>query len=146
MRTMRAITLGAAMMSLAACYDVFGPEATGFYSLTTANDHGVPAVVFSRSGTGAFDVSLVGGTLRLRHDGTFSLQLDYVERDAGSDTFYSQSFSGTWYQDEDFVRLQYVDPDTGDWQSVGGFQRYREVEVTLPVSNYGVNVRTVFER
>jgi hypothetical protein len=143
---MRAIALGAAMMSLAACYDVFAPEATGVYTLTTANDREVPAVVFSRSGTGAFDVSLVGGTLRLRHDDTFSLQLDYVEHDAGSDTFYSQSFSGDWYQDVDFVRLQYVDPDTGDWHSLGGFQRYRGVEVTLPVSNYGVNVRTLFER
>jgi hypothetical protein len=143
---MRAIALGAAMMSLGACYDIFGPEATGVYSLTTANDRGVPAIVFSRSGTGAFDVSLVGGTLRLRHDGTFSLQLDYFERDAASDTFYSQSFSGDWYQDENFVRMQYVDPDTGDWHSLGGFQRYRGVEVTLPVSNYGVSVRTVFER
>lgn len=146
MRTMRAIALGAAVMSLTACYDVFGPDAIGVYTLTSANEHGVPTVVFSRSGTGAFDVSLVGGTLRLRHDGTFTLQLNYVERDATSDTFYSQGFSGDWHQDDDFVGLQYIDPTSGEWQSLGAFQRYRAVEVTLPVSDYGVNVRTVFER
>ena len=134
------------MISLAACDDIFGPEAAGVYSLTSANEQYVPAVVFSKTGSGAFDVSLVGGVMRLRHDETFTLQLDYLERDARSDTFYSQSVSGHWSEDNDFVRLEYIDPDTGTWHSLGGFRRYRGVELTLPVSTYGVNVRTVFER
>ena len=46
----------------------------------------------------------------------------------------------------DFVRLEYIDPETGDWLSLGAVQRYRGMEVTVPVSAYGVNVRTVFER
>lgn len=146
MRTMRAMMV-AATVSLAACSDVFGPwDLTGVYSLTTVNEHGVPAVVFSRVGSDAFDVSLLSGVLRLRDDDTFTLQLDYVERDSHSDIFYSESFSGEWSTDDDFVRLEFVDPETGDWRSFGGFRRARGVEVTLPVADYGVHVRTVFER
>jgi hypothetical protein len=146
MRSLRSMLILAATLSLAACVEIFGPDAVGVYGLTTANETSVPSVVFSKTGTNGFDVSLVSGILRLRHDDTFTLQLDYVERDAQSNTYYSQSVSGDWSENDNFVRLEYVDPATGDWHSLGGFERYRGLELTLPVSNYGVNVRTVFER
>ena len=155
MRNLRAMVMPMVMpmvmlataLSLTACDDFVGPwGSSGTYDLLSANGEPVPAVLYSRGGANRYSVTLTGGELRLRDDDTFTLDLDYVEDDAGVQTRYTQGIAGEWSTENDTIWLDYVNPDTGDWTSLGATRRHGTLELTIPGAVAGTTVRTVFAR
>ena len=144
LRTMLAVT---SLLAAGGCVDVYGPWGTsGTYHVLAANGQGIPAVLLTRVGEDGYTVRLTGGELRLRGDESFRLDLDIVESDRVSDTFYTQGLSGVWDRYGDVIRLEYTDPETGAWLSVAAYRGDGQLEVTLPGLVYGINVRLVLER
>jgi len=134
-------------MGLAACDDLLGPWGTeGTYRADEVNGRAVPAVVFQRIGSTAFAVSVVGGELRLRGDGTFRLDIDYLETEPTAEVRYGVALAGRWSRDAGGVLLEYTDPTTGRWRSVAATQRRGTLEVTLPAAGVGVSMRVLFAR
>lgn len=147
MRTLRMLVATAPLLAAGACYDPFGPWGpTGTYYVESANGQGIPAALVTRVGSGAFTVWLTGGELRLRRDGSFRLELDYVESDDRAEVYYTQGLSGTWEREYDAVHLYYSDPETGHGRVVTAYRHYGELEVTLPGLAYGVSVRLILDR
>ncbi len=135
------------LVGLTACDDLLGPWGTeGTYRADEVNGRVVPAVVFQRIGSSAFAVSVVGGELRLRGDGTFRLDLEYSEVEPTAEIRYGVALAGRWTRDDDAVLLQYTDPDTGRWRTLAATRRRGTVEVTLPAAGVGVSMRVLFAR
>lgn len=146
MRYVRALTIAAASLSLAACDDGFGPWGSeGYYFARQANGARLPAVLYSESGPTPYSVTLLGGELRIRGDDTFRMELDYFERDGGTEIRYSQGINGSWYWDGDGIRLDYIDPELDEWRSLRANRRYDQMEVTI-AGVAGQSVRVVFEK
>jgi hypothetical protein len=149
MRMLRTVLVIAPMLAAGACVvvDPFGPwSPSGTYYVVSANGQGIPAVLVTRVGDGGFMARLTGGELRLRSDRSFRLDIDLLESDRVSDTYFTQGLSGTWEGSGDAVRLTYVDPDTDAWRSVWAYREHGDLEVTLPGIVYGINVRLVLDR
>ena len=91
-------------------------------------------------------VTLTGGLLRLRDDDTFTLDIDYAEDDGAAHTHYTLGIAGEWSPENDTIWLDYVDPDTGNWTSLGAIRRHGTIEITIPGAVAGTTVRTVFNR
>jgi hypothetical protein len=143
---MRALIAGAAVMSLAACDDGFGPYGSeGLYGAHSANGDRLPAVLYEESGPVPYSITLIGGELRLRSDDTFRMELDYFEVDGNTHRSYSQGIAGEWYWDGDGMRLDYIDPEFDEWRSLRAHRRYDQVEVTIAGVD-GQTVRVVFSR
>ncbi len=146
-RALPAMALLAVTVSTSGCIAVFDSwDPRGLYDLRSANGDYVPAVVFSRNGSGGYTVTLLRGDLRLRGDHTFRMELDYIDEDATSETRYTQGISGEWSDDNDTIWLDYVDPESGDWASLAAFKRHNELEVNIPGAVSGASVRALFER
>lgn len=146
MRTLRAFAIAAAMLSLAACDDGFGPWGSeGYYFARQANGDRLPAVLYEESGPVPYSVSLTGGELRIRGDDTFRMEIDYHERDGTTNTYYTQGIAGNWTWDGDGIRLDYIDPATDNWRSLRANRRYDQMEVTI-AGVAGQTVRVVFEK
>ena len=146
-RTLRTAVLIAGTMGAGACVEVFdpwGPE--GFYGLRYANGERVPAVVYYESGNGPFEITLLGGELRLRADGTFRMDLDYAEWDGRVETRYTQGLTGEWDQEHDTVWLDYIDPETSDWTSLAANRRHETLEFSMPGVISGAPIRVEFLR
>jgi hypothetical protein len=147
MRVLRSMLAGAAVLSLTACVDVYGSWGSeGLYDARTANGARVPAIVYERLGSGGYTVTLTGGSLRLRGDDTFRLDLDYSEYDGHSTTYYTQGISGEWSNDDGTIWLDYVDPEIGDWVSLAAIRRHDTLELTIPGAQTGASIRVTFER
>lgn len=147
MLNMRAMAVLMTALSLTACDDFVGPWGlSGTYDLQSANGDPVPSVVYSRGGTNPLVVTLTGGLLRLRDDDTFTLDIDYAEDDGAAHTHYTQGIAGEWSPENDTIWLDYVDPDTGNWTSLGAIRRHGTIEITIPGAVAGTTVRTVFNR
>jgi hypothetical protein len=147
MRAARLLAMGAVAISMAACSDVFGPWGSeGLYDLRTANGQRVPAVVFARSGNSQLTVTLVGGELFLRRDNSFRLDMTYEEWDGRAETRYTQGISGTWEWNGDEIFLDYLDPETGEWDYLAATHRHNDVEISIPGAVVGSSIRVVFRR
>jgi hypothetical protein len=126
--------------------DGFGPSASGTYHVLSANGQGIPAVLVTRTGPDGFTAHLTDGELRLRSDRTFRLDLDFVESDRVSDTYFTQGMSGSWDRHDDVIHLTYTDPDTGAWRTASAYREFGTLEVTFPGLLYGLNIRLVLDR
>jgi hypothetical protein len=147
MRALRLLLVGATVAGSSGCSDVFGPWGSeGFYDLRSANGDRVPAVVFERYGNDPLVVTMLGGELHLRRDDSFRLDIDYVEHENGTEFRYTQGVSGYWEWDGDAIWLDYIDPQTGEWESLAANRHHDALEIVIPGVLRGTSIRTVFRR
>lgn len=147
MRGWRAMLMVLPLLSVAACDEGFFPwGVTGTYQLEAVNGRNIPAIVFQRVGRDDFTVSVINGEMRLRGDGSFRLDVGYRETEPGAETEYGVSLAGRWERYDDLILLEYVDPGTGRWVSMGAVPRNQSLEFSLPAAGIGVGMRVLFER
>lgn len=108
------VTIGA--LSLLGCGgDSSGPgvaSAVGTWNLQTVNGQGMPYTVFSAPG---YRLELVSDVYVIRSNGTFTETVTARETDGASVTTASESYNGTWAQDNAAITVTYSDGsvDTG---------------------------------
>ena len=128
-------------------YDVFGPSYYGSYDLRWVNGREVPATVYETRGAGtSYRADISYGTLHLRHDGTFSMDVELRETDSRGVHVSTQGYSGTYERDGPDLFLYYIDPFTNRDGTLSGFVRDGYVEVLLAGIVDGQILQCGFER
>jgi hypothetical protein len=140
----RRLLLGGLLAASAtACEDPFSPYwDRGTYHLRYANNRHVPAVVSQGPGTSYLEVR--GGSLTLRRDHSYQLQVNIRERTGGVEYEYSTVFAGPYESEYRTLYLSYEDR-RGNWRNIVANWRDGRVELVVPDIDNGYGVLCWFE-
>jgi hypothetical protein len=118
-RGLIALCAVAASVLLAACGSdssgTTGPSGQktpdGSYSISTINNGGLPAAIFSD--TGGFKLEVLSGTIALTPAGQYSIVTNFRETLPGVSDTYTDSTGGTWTMASGSTTVQFTDGSDG---------------------------------
>ena len=145
---MSALSLAFVVPTLTACYDdPFSPYwDRGTYYLTHANNRLVPTTVSGGSSGSASRLEVTGGTLTLRRDHSYQLQVDVREWTAGGQWYETSTvYAGRYENDGRAIYLSYFDAHDYYSNEMVANWRNGRVEVVVPRLDGRQDVLCVFE-